>query len=35
MFELKYRAKNLLDIVLDKIDKIQNKNGNIKVKEKK
>ena len=35
MFELKYRAKNLLDIVLDKIDKIQNKNGNIKVKDKK
>ena len=35
MFELKYRAKNLLDIVLDKIDKIQNKNENIKVKEKK
>ena len=35
MFELKYRAKNLLDIVLDKIDKIQNKNLNIKVKDKK
>lgn len=26
MFELKYRAQNLLDIVYDKIDKIQNKN---------
>ena len=33
MFELKFRAQNLLDIVLEKIDKIQNKNKDLKTKE--
>ena len=35
MFELKYRAKNLLDIVLDKLDKIDKIQNKSKVKEKK
>ena len=34
MLELKYRAQNLLDIVFEKIDKIQNKNKGLE-KEKK
>ena len=33
MFELKFRAQNLLDIVYEKIDKIQNKNKDMKSKE--
>ena len=33
MFELKFRAQNLLDIVFEKIDKIQNKNKDMEKKE--
>ena len=35
MFELKYRAQNLLDIVYEKLDKIEEKNKNLKNSEKK
>ena len=34
MFELKYRAQNLLDIVCEKIDKIKGKNREKKKDEK-
>ena len=35
MFELKYRAQNLLDKVYEKIDKIKKKNNDEKNNEKK